>query len=58
MELKLVLVVYIPWYEGLIPLTASQQDYDLNAWAAEQGITGSLGIEITRVFYQESPAIN
>ena len=47
----------IPWYEGLIPLTASQQDYDLNAWAAEQGITGSLGIEITRVFYQESPAI-
>ena len=47
----------IPWYEGLIPLTVSQQDYDLNAWAAEQGITGSLGIEITRVFYQESPAI-
>ena len=47
----------VPWYTGIIPLTASVQDYDLNAWAAEQGITGSLGIEITRVFYQESPAI-
>jgi hypothetical protein len=47
----------VPWYTGIIPLTASVQDYDLNNWAAEQGITGSLGIEITRVFYQESPAI-
>jgi len=47
----------VPWYTGRIPLTASVQDYDLNNWAAEQGITGSLGIEITRVFYQESPAI-
>ena len=48
---------YSWWYTGRIPLTASVQDYDLNNWAAEQGITGSLGIEITRVFYQESPAI-
>ena len=47
----------VPWYTGIIPLTASVQDYDLNNWAAEQGITGSLGIEITRVFFQESPAI-
>ncbi len=47
----------VPWYTGRIPLTASVQDYDLNNWAAEQGITGSLGIEITRVFFQESPAI-
>jgi len=41
----------VPWYTGYIPLTSSVQDYDLNAWAQSEGITGS--IEIKRVFYQE-----
>jgi len=47
---------YITYYTGSIPLTSSIQDYDLNAWAASQGISGS-GIEIKRVFFQEPPAI-
>tara|TARA_Y100000592_G_scaffold35686_1_gene56646 strand:+ start:671 stop:1819 length:1149 start_codon:yes stop_codon:yes gene_type:complete len=47
----------IPWYTGKIPLTNSVQDYDLKAWATSEGITSSLGIEVMRVFYQESPAI-
>jgi len=41
----------VPWYTGHVPLTSSVQDYDLKAWAKEQGITGS--IQIQRVFYQE-----
>ncbi len=45
----------IPYYSGSIPITASIQDYDLENWATEQSITGS--IEIKRVFYQASPAI-
>lgn len=43
------------WYSGSIPLTASVQEYDLNAWKDTQGITGS--IEIKTVFYQNTPAI-
>jgi hypothetical protein len=46
----------IDWYDGLISLTASVQDYDLDAWAVEQGYdTGD--IEIKRVFYESPPAI-
>ncbi len=45
----------VTWYSGSIPLTASVQDYDLNAWKNTQGITGS--IEVKRVFYQNTPAI-
>jgi hypothetical protein len=45
----------VTWYSGSIPLTASVQDYDLNAWKDTQGITGS--IEVKRVFYQNTPAI-
>jgi hypothetical protein len=41
----------VPWYKGSIPLTSSVQDYDLNEWAKNEGITGS--IEIKRIFYQE-----
>ena len=46
----------VDYHKGVIPLTASVQDYDLNAWAASQTppITGS--IEIKRVFYQPLPA--
>ena len=42
----------VPWYKGYIALTSSVQDYDLKAWAKEQGITGS--IQIQRVFYEEA----
>tara|TARA_R110001632_G_scaffold202927_1_gene326164 strand:+ start:23 stop:1165 length:1143 start_codon:yes stop_codon:yes gene_type:complete len=46
----------VPYYTGSIAMTASQQDYDLNQWAIDNNITGS--IEIKKVFYQPSPAIN
>jgi hypothetical protein len=45
----------VTWYSASIPLTASVQEYDLNAWKNTQGITGS--IEVKRVFYQNTPAI-
>lgn len=42
-------------YTGSLALTASQQTYDLNEWAANEGITGS--IEMRKVFYEAPPAI-
>ena len=45
----------VNWYDGLISMTASQQEYDLDAWASAEGVTGS--IEIKRVFYEAPPAI-
>lgn len=42
-------------YTGSLALTASVQEYDLNQWAVDQGITGS--IEVRRVFYEAPPAI-
>jgi hypothetical protein len=44
----------VDYHKGMIPLTASVQDYNLEAWASTEGITGS--IEIKRVFYQPLPA--
>ena len=46
----------VTWYSGSVTLTSSLQDYNLEAWATEQNITG--GIEIKRVFYEGTPAIN
>ena len=46
----------VDWYDGLIGLSASVQDYDLNAWAVEQGYDSG-DIEIKRVFYESPPAI-
>tara|TARA_R110000823_G_scaffold46955_3_gene120124 strand:- start:2388 stop:3536 length:1149 start_codon:yes stop_codon:yes gene_type:complete len=46
----------IDWYDGLVGLSASVQDYDLNAWAVEQGYDSG-DIEIKRVFYEAPPAI-
>jgi hypothetical protein len=43
------------WYSGSVILTASVQDYDLDVWAQQNGITGS-DLEIQRVFYQGVPA--
>jgi len=42
-------------HTGSINLEINKQNYDLDAWAAEQGITGS--IEIRKVFYEAPPAI-
>jgi len=46
----------VTWFSGSVTLTSSLQDYDLSTWATEQNITG--GIEIKRVFYEGTPAIN
>jgi hypothetical protein len=45
----------VDWKTGTLPLSASVQEYDLNSWKDDQGITGS--IEIKRVFYENTPAI-
>ncbi len=42
-------------YTGSLYLSASQQVYDLDAWATTQSITG--GIEIRKVFFEAPPAI-
>ena len=42
-------------YTGSLLVTASKQNYDLDAWASDQGIEGS--IEIRKVFYEAPPAI-
>jgi len=46
----------VTWYSGSIALTASVQDYDLDAWAIENGISSS--IEIKKVFFEMPPAIS
>ena len=45
----------VDWHSGSITLTSSVQDYNLDDWAATQGISGS-DVEIMRVFYQPAPA--
>lgn len=42
-------------HTGSILTLPGVQDYDLNAWALQQGISGS--IEIRRVFYEQDPAL-
>ena len=45
----------VTYNKGLLPLIANQQNYDLTAWAKDEGIEG--GIEIKRVYYEAPPAI-
>jgi hypothetical protein len=45
----------VNWYSGSVILTGSQQDYDLDKWAQDRGISGS-NLEVKRVFYQGVPA--
>lgn len=45
----------VDWKKGNIAVTQSVQDYDLEQWATDQGITGS--IEVKRVFWQTPPEI-
>ena len=47
----------VSFYSASVTLTGSIQDYDLNAWATENGYEGS-DVEIRRVFYQAPPAID
>lgn len=46
---------FVTRYTGSLEMTASVQEYDLDYWAEEHGITGS--IEVRRVFYEAPPAI-
>ena len=46
---------HVTKYSGSLALTPGQQEYDLNQWAIDQGISGS--IEIRKVFYEAPPAI-
>jgi len=43
------------WYSGSVVLTGSIQDYDLDVWAQQNGISGS-NLEIQNVFYHGVPA--
>lgn len=45
----------ITMHTGFLEVQAGIQDYDLNKWAMDQGISG--GIEIRRIFYEAPPAI-
>jgi len=45
----------VNWYTGSLPLSASNQEYDMDAWATTQGITSS--IELKQIFYENTPAI-
>jgi len=45
----------LTWYKGSIDVVHNQQDYDLEAWKNNLGITSS--IEVKKVFYEAPPAI-
>ncbi len=42
-------------HTGSLNISASQQNYNLDTWASDQGIDGS--IEVRKVFYEAPPAI-
>jgi len=42
-------------HTGLLPLTASVQEYDLQEWATTQGVNSR--IEVRKIFYEAPPAI-
>ena len=46
---------FVTKYTGSLAVTASKQEYNLDQWATDQGITG--GIEVRKVFYEAPPAI-
>jgi hypothetical protein len=45
----------VTYYSGSLDLSPDQQNYDMNAWAISQSISG--GIEIRRIYYEAPPAI-
>ena len=46
---------FVTRYSGSLNMTASVQEYDLDKWAVDNNITGS--IEVRKVFYEAPPAI-
>lgn len=46
---------FVTRYSGSVDMQPSVQEYDLDQWATDNGITGS--IEIRKVFYEAPPAI-
>ena len=46
---------FITRHTGSLAVSESIQEYDLDNWATQQGITG--GIEVRKVFYEAPPAI-
>ena len=42
-------------YTGSLDIQKNKQNYDLDAWASDEGISG--GIELRKVFYEAPPAI-
>lgn len=46
---------FVTRHTGSLAVTASKQEYDLDAWATAEGISGD--IEVRRVFYESPPAI-
>jgi hypothetical protein len=46
----------VSWYTGSLMLLPNVQNYDMNAWAQENGIPNG-GMEIKRIFYEATPAI-
>ena len=46
---------FVTRYTGSLQLTASVQEYNLDQWAIDEGIEGS--IEVRKVFYEAPPAI-
>ena len=45
----------VSWYTGSLTLNPGVQNYDMKSWATSQNIQG--GIEIKRIFYENTPAI-
>jgi hypothetical protein len=46
------------YYKGSLEMSAGQQDYDLNAWAAQSAsLSNGDTIEIKKIFYENAPAI-
>ena len=46
----------VTWHKGSIDLVSGQQDYDLEAFATQEGVE-TYDLEIKRVFYEATPAI-
>jgi len=46
----------VTYYTGSINMSPGVQNYDMNAWAIDNGIPDG-GMEIRRIFYEASPAI-
>lgn len=46
----------VDWKHSLLPISKSQQEYDLDAYFEDQGVTGS--VEVKTIFFQDDPAVS